>query len=193
MRPILTAGFLMALALGVGHGTALAASKDKERADIRKMARESLSKLYETEPSAKAAVERAAGYAVFSNAGVKILVAGGGRGRGVAVNNRTRRETFMKMLEVQAGLGIGVKKFRLVWLFETAQAFDQFVESGWEFGAQATAAAQAGEKGGGYAGAVAIAPGVWLYQLTDDGLALELTAKGTKYFKNDDLNTSEAR
>jgi hypothetical protein len=28
----------------------------------------------------------------------------------------------------------------------------------------------------------------WLYQPTDDGLALELTAKGTKYFKDDDLN-----
>jgi hypothetical protein len=28
----------------------------------------------------------------------------------------------------------------------------------------------------------------WLYQLTDDGLALELTAKGTKYYKDDALN-----
>jgi hypothetical protein len=35
---------------------------------------------------------------------------------------------------------------------------------------------------------VAIAPGVWLYQLTGDGLALELTAKGTKYYKDGDLN-----
>jgi len=34
----------------------------------------------------------------------------------------------------------------------------------------------------------AVAPGVWLYQLTETGLALELTAKGTKYYKNDDLN-----
>jgi hypothetical protein len=38
------------------------------------------------------------------------------------------------------------------------------------------------------AGAVAISKGVWLYQLTDDGLAVELTAKGTKYYKDDDLN-----
>jgi hypothetical protein len=29
---------------------------------------------------------------------------------------------------------------------------------------------------------------VWLYQFTDDGLAVELTAKGTKYYKDDDLN-----
>ena len=31
-------------------------------------------------------------------------------------------------------------------------------------------------------------PGVWMYQLTDKGLALELTGKGTKYYKDDDLN-----
>jgi hypothetical protein len=38
------------------------------------------------------------------------------------------------------------------------------------------------------AGAMPISQSVWLYQLTDDGLALELTAKGTKYYKDDELN-----
>jgi len=31
-------------------------------------------------------------------------------------------------------------------------------------------------------------PGVWLGQLTEDGLALELTVKGTKYYKDDELD-----
>ncbi len=53
---------------------------------------------------------------------------------------------------------------------------------------QATAAAKSGDKGSSYQGAVSVAPGVWLYQLTEDGLALELTAKGTKYYKDSDLN-----
>ena len=35
---------------------------------------------------------------------------------------------------------------------------------------------------------MAVSPGVWVYQLTDDGLAAELTAKGTKYYKDGDLN-----
>ena len=48
--------------------------------------------------------------------------------------------------------------------------------------------AKAKDGGAAFQGAVAIAPGVWLYQVTDKGLALELTAKGTKYFKDDDLN-----
>ena len=33
-----------------------------------------------------------------------------------------------------------------------------------------------------------MSPGVWIYQLTDTGLALELTAKGTKYYKDESLN-----
>ena len=94
----------------------------------------------------------------------------------------------MKMVEVQAGLGFGVKKFRLVWVFETQSAFDNFVNSGWELGGQATAAAKITGQGAWAAGAMSVSPGIWLYQLTDDGLALELTAKGTKYYKDDALN-----
>jgi hypothetical protein len=49
---------------------------------------------------------------------------------------------------------------------------------------------KAADKGTAYQGAVSVSPGVWLYQLTDKGLALELTAKGTKYYKDGDLNWS---
>ena len=95
----------------------------------------------------------------------------------------------MKMLEVQAGLGIGVKKFRVVFVFENQKAFDSFVNSGWEFGGQTSAAAKTSpEKGGSMEGAASVSEGVWMYQLTDKGLALEITAKGTKYSKDDDLN-----
>ena len=62
------------------------------------------------------------------------------------------------------------------------------MNSGWELGGQTSAAAKAGGKGGSFQGAMAVAPGVWLYQLTEAGLALELTAKGTKYYKDEDLN-----
>lgn len=169
--------------------TTLAASKaDNTRADIRKATTETLNALYKAQPSARNAIAKSAGYAVFNNFGMKILLAGGGTGKGVAVNNKTKAETFMKMMEVQAGLGLGVKKFRLVWVFENKADFDAFVNSGWELGAQANATAKTGDTGGGIAGAMSIKPGVYLYQITDDGLAAELTAKGTKYYKDDDLN-----
>ena len=163
-------------------------TKVQKQAEVRKTANETLNRLYKLQPASKAAIEKAEGYAVFSNFGMKILVAGSGSGKGIAVNNTSKKETFMKMIEIQAGLGFGVKKFRLVWVFQTEAALNGFINSGWELGSQATAAAQYDAKGAGLAGAVAISKDVWLYQLTDDGLALELTAKGTKYYKDDDLN-----
>lgn len=165
--------------------------KEKERAAIRKMSQETLARLYKAEPSAKAAVEKAYGYAVFSNTGIKILLAGSGKGKGLAISNMDKAETFMKMLEIQAGLGMGVKKFRVVFVFDNQKAFEGFVNSGWEFGGQTSAAAKTNpDKGGSMQGAASVSEGVWMYQLTDKGLALELTGKGTKYSKDDDLNKS---
>ena len=177
----------MAAALAAS-GIAFGADKAKEQAEVRKAGQDALAAVYKLQPSARKAVESAAGYAAFSNFGMKILVAGGGSGKGIAVNNKTKAMTYMKMAEIQAGLGFGAKKFQVVWVFETEAALNNFLNSGWEFGGQATAAAKAGDKGSAYQGAVAVSPGIWIYQVTDKGLALELTAKGTKYYKDGDLN-----
>jgi len=161
---------------------------EQEKADIRKMTQETLARLYKLQPSAKKAVSKSAGYGVFSNFGMKIFFAGSGKGKGIVFDSKSKKQTFMKMIELQAGLGLGVKKFRLVWVFENHKDVNDFVNSGWEFGGQTSAAAKMGDQGGAFAGAMSVSPGIWLYQLTDDGLALELTGKGTKYYKDDDLN-----
>ncbi len=148
----------MAFAL-VAPGMALGADKAKEQAEVRKAAQDALAAVYKAAPAARKAVESAAGYAAFSNFGMKILVAGGGSGEGIAVNNKTKAMTYMKMAEIQAGLGFGAKKFQVVWVFETEKALNDFVNSGWEFGGQATAAAKSGDKGSAYQGAVAVATG----------------------------------
>ena len=164
------------------------ASKAEKQKEVQKSSRETLAQLYKSQPSARNAIAKAAGYATFSNFGMKIFVAGSGSGSGLAFDNKTKKTTYMKMIEVQAGLGIGVKKFRVIFVFDTQKALNDFINSGWEFGGQATAAAKSGDKGAEMAGAVSVAPGVWMYQLTDTGLAAELTGKGTKYYKDSDLN-----
>ena len=166
----------------------LAKSKQEKQAEARKKADATLQRLYKAKPSAQAAVQKAAGYAVFNSGGAKILVAGAGRGSGIAVDKSTQKVTYMKMREIQAGLGMGVKKFSTIFVFETKDALERFINSGWEYGGQSTAAAKTGDGGGSLQGAASVSPGVWMYQLTDKGLALELTGKGTKYFKDDDLN-----
>ncbi len=190
-RRFLIASLICVLAVGAFAADDDEQKNEKERTEIRKMSQDTLARLYKAEPVAQAAVAKAYGYAVFSNTGIKILVAGSGRGEGIAIVNRTKGETFMKMLELQGGLGFGVKKFRCVFVFDNQKAFDGFVNSGWEFGGQASAAAKTSpEKGGSMEGAASVSDGVWMYQLTDKGIALEITAKGTKYSKDDDLNKS---
>jgi len=186
-KPRVSISMMFAMILMVA-APSFAKTKEQKQVDVRKSASETLAKLYKARPSAKATIKAASGYAAFSNFGMKILLAGGGKGQGIAFDNGTQKVTYMKMLEVQAGLGMGVKKFRTIFVFETKDAMDQFINKGWEFGGQATAAAKSGDKGGSYQGAVQVMPGVWMYQLTDKGLALELTGKGTKYYKDDDLN-----
>jgi lipid-binding SYLF domain-containing protein len=168
---------------------AASSDADKARAEIRSNSQKILNQLYKANPRTKQLIASSAGYATFANFGMKIFFAGGGTGSGMAVDNKTKKEVFMKMVEVQAGLGFGAKKFRLVFVFDNESALRNFVESGWEAGAQASAAAtDGGGKGEAYQGAISVAPGVRLFQMTDQGIALEATVKGTKYYKNDDLN-----
>jgi lipid-binding SYLF domain-containing protein len=163
-------------------------NKAQQQQDVRDAAAKTLEALYKAQPAAKAAVNHATGYAVFTNLGVKILVAGSGKGKGIAVNNKTKKETFMKMLELQAGLGMGVKKFSVIFVFDNDKAFNSFVNSGWQFGGQANASAKAGKVGGDLSGAASVSDGVWMYQMTDKGLSAEITVKSTKYYKDGDLN-----
>ena len=161
---------------------------EKKRKEIRDKTAQTLDRLYQLQPKAKQVIKNSYGYAVFSNFGTKILVLGGGKGKGEAINNKTGKETFMKMIELQAGLGFGIKRFQVVFVFENKKVFDEFINSGWEFGGQSTAAAKLDDDGGAFTGAATVSPGVWIYQLTEDGLALEITVKGTKYMKDNDLN-----
>jgi lipid-binding SYLF domain-containing protein len=158
------------------------------RLQVKEMANDALSSLYETSPWTRRSIERAAGYAVFSTFGLKLFFAGGTTGKGVVVNNRTGRNTFMKMLQVQGGLGFGVNQNRLIFVFANEPALRNFIQQGWEFGGQGNLSAIAQGKGNSYGGAALVSPGVYLYQITESGLAATLTVSGTKFFKDTDLN-----
>jgi lipid-binding SYLF domain-containing protein len=189
-------GILLVMALTValpGFWSAPLSAADEneilqERYRIREVGQDTLATLYEIQPSARHAIEHSAGYGVFSLFGIKIFFAGGNTGKGFVHNNWTERYTYMRMVQVQGGLGLGISKDRIIWVFETQKALKDFVNSGWEFGGKAQLVAMVQDTGGMFAGAVTVAPGVHLYQLTETGLAAELTVSGTKYFKDNDLN-----
>jgi len=162
--------------------------KEQQQDSVRDMANKTMAQLYTKHPAAKDVIARAAGYAVFSDFGFKVWTLGGARGKGVAVNNSSMRDTFMEMLEFQPGMGLGASKFRVVFVFETLDAFNSFVNSGWEAGANAMAAAKSKTEGGALAGAVTVSKGVKMYQLDEEGLIVGVSLTAAKYYKDKELN-----
>lgn len=149
---------------------------------------ETLQLLYKYAPEAKNMILNSYGYATFTNIGVNLVLLSAEGGKGMAHNNRTGVNTYMNMASGGLGLGLGVKDFRAVFLFEDKKAYDTFVRSGWEANAQADAAAKYEETGGAINAAETVAPGIRLYKMTQNGLALQATVQGTKYWKDKELN-----
>ena len=186
---IVLAMVLLSLALISCASAPLSKSEKEQQQDsVRDMANATLTQLYAKNPAAKSEIAKAAGYAVFSDFGFKVIWLGGAGGSGIAVNNATKQETFMKMVEFQPGLGLGAAKFRLVFVFETPEAFNSFVTSGWEAGANAMASAKTKTEGGALAGAVSVSKGVKMFQLNDEGAIVGVSLTGAKYYKDKELN-----
>lgn len=169
-------------------GCASGGTVAEKRAGILKMRTETLSELYKIEPGSRERIQKSAGYAAFSNVGVNLIWLSAGGGCGVAHDNATGKNTYLDMASAGIGLGLGVKDFRGVFVFTDKSAMKWFVDHGWDASAQADAAAKAGSKGDAWAGAVDVAPGIKLYQITENGLALQATIQGTKYWKDGELN-----
>ncbi len=193
MRPFKMVSRLMVVVLSLSLLTGFGWLRDDrspadERRDIREMRTEVLDMLYREAPESKSRIEESVGYAVFSNVGINLLLLSTANGFGVAKDNRSGEDVFMKMYSAGVGVGYGVKDFRAVFVFETQDAFEAFLEQGWQATAQTDAAVVAGDQGDAVNYEIELAPGVKLYQITETGLALQATLQGTRYLVDDDLN-----
>lgn len=157
-----------------------------KRDSIMNMHDAALQELYEKRPETKKMIKNAPGYAVFSDVNVNLIFVSAAAGHGVAINEKGKK-TYMKMAQVGIGLGLGVKDFRAIFIFENEYAFNKFITKGWEFEAQADAAAKADEKGKAVSGAASFQD-FKIYKITKSGVSLQATIAGTKYWKNAELN-----
>ena len=132
--------------------------------------KEVLKDLYALKPETRSVIEDAEGYAVFVNFGMKILLFGTGNGRGI---------------------GVGIKDFRMVFVFEDREVLEKFTKGGWNFGTDADAALKNEEGGAATSGSIRVAPGLRVYQLTKNGLALNVMVNGTKYWVDKKVNIKD--
>jgi len=187
MKRILLPLCLLAVLFAGGCATTGGNTPAEQRASILAMKNEVLGELYRQKPDVKQQISSAPGYAVFSNANINLGVASFGGGYGVARDNRSGEYTYMKMGEVGVGFGLGVKDFRLVFVFHDEAAMRRFIDKGWSLGAQADAAAKASDKGAAAGGEITV-DNMTIYQITESGLALQATIKGTRFWKDEALN-----
>ena len=171
-----------------GCGPSSKLSIGEQRQVAADMETETLARLYKEEPATKDKIKKAAGYGVFSNANINLILISAGSGYGIVTDNSTGKKTYMKMALGGVGLGLGAKDYRQVLIFNSKEVLNKFIESGWEFGGHADAAAKADEKGGEMSGGGAIGKDIEVYSMTEAGLALQATVAGTKYWKDKKLN-----
>lgn len=188
-KTILTILILLAmLTLISGCGPSSRLPISERQTLVRDMETETLERLYKENPSTKDKIKNAAGYGTFSNANINLIFISAGGGYGSVVDNSTGERTYMKMALGGVGLGLGAKDYRQVLIFNSKEALNSFIDSGWEFGGHADAAAKAGESGAEASAAGAIGSDIEAYSMTESGLALQATIAGTKYWKDKDLN-----
>ena len=157
--------------------------QDSKAAKLDNTAEESLLTLFAENPKTRELYLRSYGWAAFDNLKLALGVSGRG-GNGVAVVRATGDKTYMKMGTAGIGVGLGVKKYQVVFFMQDSQTFDQFVDKGWQ--ADAGAGAVAGKAG--VEVMTDFVNGLAVYQLTEKGLMANADIAGTKYWKNKKLN-----
>ncbi|HYX20948.1 MAG TPA: YSC84-related protein [Thermoanaerobaculia bacterium] len=156
---------------------------EAKRSQIDATAGAALDKLLKENANAKELYDKAYGWAAFDNLKLGFFFSGGG-GKGVAVDKKTSKRTYMDMGSVGFGLAFGGKKYDVVFLFQTKASFDAFVEKGWQ--AQGSASGTAGNAQGG--AQTGFANGMAIYQISSTGLMANVDLTGSKYFRSKDLN-----
>lgn len=174
--------FILVACASFGNGT----TKEKQT-QILAMKNEVLSQLFTNKPDTKNQINSAPGYAVFSNANVNLLFMAAGTGYGVVKNRLNGEHTYMNMAEGGIGLGIGLKDYRIVMVFHSSAAMTSFIDKGWTFGGNADATAKANDMGGSVE-VEAYYGDVTVYTFTESGVAFQATIKGTKFWKDRQLN-----
>ena len=157
--------------------------RESKRMKIDETAQETLNTLFASSPKAENLYEISYGWAVFDNLKLAFGFSGGG-GNGVAKVRESGEKTYMQMGTAGIGIGLGINKYQVVFLFQDSRTFRNFVETGWQ--ADATASAVAGQTGA--EAKTDFSNGLAIYQITDTGLMAHADIAGTKYWKNNKLN-----
>lgn len=186
-------------------------SPAEERDTIQKERTELLKEIFSEQPGLEQQIKNAPGYATFSVINVNLLLVATARGTGVVIDKKNNEKIYMDVIAVGGGIGAGIKDLRLLIVFNEEETMEQFINSGWQFGASADASLKSGEKGAELGESISVAapgedgsidssmsggvstitgakPPMEIYTLTEAGISAQATISGVKFYKDDELN-----
>ena len=161
--------------------------KEQDRKEILAMKDLTLAELYKHKPKAKEVIEKSEGYAVFDATGVYVVLYVGIEGRGVLIDNSNGEATYMVMARVGTGPGVGYEKFRGIIVFKSKKVLHAFKTVGGDIGASGHLVVKEFNKGGGVGFQVSFDPELSMYQITESGLAAEISWGATAFLPDPTL------
>lgn len=151
---------------------------------FEQMAKRTMAEFREFNTNFNELADNAYGYAVFDTTKGGLFVTGTG-GTGVAVNSMTGEKTYMRVGGAGLGIGGGLQQYKLVFLFETEDDFEEFTNGDWN----GQAAAQAVAIQSGAAATASFEDGVAAFQMNQKGLMAQADLSGLKFWVADNLQT----
>ncbi|MDF0644594.1 MAG: hypothetical protein P0111_11215 [Nitrospira sp.] len=155
----------------------LVGGKERTHAYFDKLEQETLARLVKEQPKAKQELEESVGYLVAEQDVVKIPTIGWATGAGVVLDKATGKRSYLRIPEIQFGMGWGGRVEKIVMIFQDIDKLRDIADGKWYAGASAEAAAKAGDVGAAGSGGTAdlLKKGYTSYVLTDAGVSATAT------------------
>ena len=173
-KTVLMALLLMTITACAGG---LVGSHEEKRAYFESLEKDTLARLVKEQPKTEQELAQSVGYAVIEKKVVKVPMIGAGGGAGVVVEKANGKRSYLRVPQLQFGLGWGGRSEKVILVFQDIEKLRDLADGTWKAGIEAEAAAKAGDigaAGGGGTGDL-VKKGFATYVLTDAGVSATAT------------------
>ena len=140
----------------------------KKLAYFESLEQETLAQLVKEQPGTEQELAQSVGYAVIEKKVVKVPVVGAGGGAGVVVEKANGKKRYLRVPELQLGLGWGGRAEKVILIFQDVEKLRNLAGGTWKAGIAAEAAAKAGDVGAAGGGGHGTAHEEGFYHLRAD-------------------------
>jgi hypothetical protein len=170
-----------------GCGTIPVGERAKVRADLNRLAEQTIARMVAEDPSLQTALDEAIGYMAGQVSGTKVPIVGYGHGTALLYDAENDSRTYVDINGYDLGAGLGTGQYGFLVLFGERQVLERFREGTWtgSLGAASTAGSQGGEvrntSGSGFEIRVVSESGAMIYataRMVQTSVNRELTDTG---------------